>query len=471
MKHSYDLVIIGGGSAGLTAAGFAVQLGSRVALVESNRTGGDCTWTGCVPSKTLLKAARVAHQMRTASRHGLESVEPVVDLSSVMAHVRAVVSDVYEQESPEALRADGIDVFTSAARFLNPHTISAGEDVLSARRILIATGAHPFLPPVEGLESVGCLTYESVWDLEVLPRHLLVLGAGPIGCEMAQAFRRLGSAVTLMEATDRILPRDDEEASLVMASRFADEGIDIRFNAELERAWRDGDGVHVVASGDEVVTDALLVAVGRRPNVNGLDLDSAGVRYDDGGVQVDERLRTSQAHIYAAGDCAGGYQFTHYAGWQGFMAVRNAFLPGSKKAVTERVPWTTFTDPEVAHVGLTKSQARERFGDSVMTCDWPMAQVDRARSEGDTDGFLKIVHKRDGTLLGVTIVAARAGEMIHEWTIALDRGMKVGDLANTIHVYPTYSTASMQAAAHIRVEQLMTGRSGRVIRGLSRLIR
>ena len=471
MKHSYDLVIIGGGSAGLTAAGFAVQLGSRVALVESNRTGGDCTWTGCVPSKTLLKAARVAHQMRTASRHGLESVEPVVDLSSVMAHVRAVVSDVYEQESPEALRADGIDVFTSAARFLDSHTISAGEDVLSARRILIATGAHPFLPPVEGLESVGCLTYESVWDLDVLPRHLVVLGAGPIGYEMAQAFRRLGSAVTLMEATDRILPRDDEEASLVMASRFADEGIDIRFNAELERAWRDGDGIHVVASGDEVVTDALLVAVGRRPNVNGLDLDSAGVRYDDGGVQVDERLRTSQAHIYAAGDCAGGYQFTHYAGWQGFMAVRNAFLPGSKKAVTERVPWTTFTDPEVAHVGLTKAQARERFGESVMTCDWPMAQVDRARSEGDTDGFLKIVHKRDGTLLGVTIVAARAGEMIHEWTIALDRGMKVGDLANTIHVYPTYSTASMQAAAHIRVEQLMTGRSGRVIRGLSRLIR
>lgn len=471
MKHSYDLVIIGGGSAGLTAAGFAVQLGSRVALVESNRIGGDCTWTGCVPSKTLLKAARVAHQMRTASRHGLASVEPAVDLSRVMAHVRAVVSHVYEHESPEALRADGIEVFTSAARFLDPHTISVGEDDLSARRVLIATGAHPFLPPVQGLESVGCLTYESVWDLEVLPRRLLVFGAGPIGCEMAQAFRRVGSEVNLMEATDRMLPRDDEEASRVMASRFADEGIDLRFSAELERAWREGESVHVVASGQEVVTDVVLVAVGRRPNVNGLDLDIAGVRYDDSGIQVDERLRTSQPHIYAAGDCAGGYQFTHYAGWQGFMAVRNALLPGSKKAVTERVPWTTFTDPEVAHVGLTKAQALEKFGDTVMTCDWPMAQVDRARSEGDTDGFLKIVHKRDGTLLGTTIVAARAGEMIHEWAITLDRGMKVGDLANSIHVYPTYSTASMQAAAHIRVEQLLAGKSGRVIRGLSRLIR
>ena len=471
MNQTYDLVIVGGGSAGLTAAGFAVQLGSRVALVEKHRIGGDCTWTGCVPSKTLLRSARVAHEMRTASRYGLNSTEPAIDFRNVMAHVRAVVSEVYRDESPETLKADSIDVFASGARFLDPHTLAVGESTLTARRTLIATGARPLVPAVEGLEAARPLTYETVWDLEELPRRLLIIGAGPIGCEMAQAFQRLGAGVTLLEATGRILPRDDEEASGVIAAKFAEEGIDLRLNAVLERVWRDGDGVHLVSSGEELVGDEVFVAVGRRPNVDGLDLERAGVSYSNTGVQVDRHLRTSQGHIYAAGDCAGGYQFTHYAGWQGFMAVRNALLPGAKKAVAQRVPWTTFTDPEVAQVGYTEAQVLEQSGTTPMSCYWPMDRVDRARSERDTDGFLKIVHKTDGTILGVTIVAARAGEMIHEWSVALDNSLKVGDVANSIHVYPTYSTASMQAAAHIRVEQLLSGRSGRVIRGLARLIR
>ena len=471
MNQTYDLVIVGGGSAGLTAAGFAVQLGARVALVEKHRIGGDCTWTGCVPSKTLLKSARVAHEMRTASRFGLNSTEPSIDFKAVMSHVRDVVLEIYSHESPEALKADGIEVYSSAARFLDPHTLAAGESQLTARRVLIATGAGPLMPIVEGLEAMAPLTYETVWDLEELPQRLLIIGAGPIGCEMAQAFQRLGSKVTLLEATDRVLPRDDQEASGVIAARFAEEGIDLRLDTMLEKAWRDGDGVHLVSSGEELVGDEVLVTIGRRPNVDGLDLDRAGVSYSDAGIQVDQNLRTSQGHIYAAGDCAGGYQFTHYAGWQGFMAVRNALLPGTKKAVAERVPWTTFTDPEVAHIGYTETQAREQFGQTAMTCYWPMDQVDRARSEGDTEGFLKIVHKTDGTILGVTVVAARAGEMVHEWVLAIDHDLKVDDVANSIHVYPTYSTASMQAAAHIRVGQLLGGKSGRVIRRLSRLIR
>ncbi len=471
MNESYDLVIIGGGSAGLTAAGFAVQLGARVALVEKHRIGGDCTWTGCVPSKTLLKAAKVAHQMRTADRHGLTPVEPKVDLASVMAHVRAVIAEVYEHESPEALRADGIDVFLGAARFLDPHTLAVGEATLTARHFLIATGAHPFIPPVAGLDGVDYLTYESVWELGVLPRHLLVVGAGPIGCEMAQAFRRLGSQVTLVASRDRVLPRDDPAASRVLGEVFAAEGIALRYNARAERAWQDENGIHLVAGGDELLGDALLVAAGRRPNVDGLDLEKAGVAYSAQGIQVDEHLRTSQRHIYAAGDCIGSHQFTHYAGWQAFMAVRNALLPGASKGVTDLVPWTTFTDPEVAHVGLLEEQAREKFGGAVMTCQWPMEKVDRARAEGDTAGFIKLVHKKDGTLLGATVVAGRAGEMIHEWIVALDRGLKVGDLANAIHVYPTYSTASMQAAAAIRVSQLLSGTSGRVVRGMARLMR
>jgi pyruvate/2-oxoglutarate dehydrogenase complex dihydrolipoamide dehydrogenase (E3) component len=244
----------------------------------------------------------------------------------------------------------------------------------------------------------------------------------------------------------------------------------VLYNARAERAWQDGNGIHLIASGDEPVGDALLVAAGRRPNVDGLDLDKASVAYSAKGIQVDDHLRTSQRHIYAAGDCIGRHQFTHYAGWQAVIAVRNALLPGASKGVTDLVPWTTFTDPEVAHVGLTEDQAREKF-DDVMTCEWPMEKVDRARTEGDTAGFIKLVHKKDGTLLGATIVAGRAGEMIHEWIVALDRGLKVGDLANAIHVYPTYSTANWQAATAIRLEQLLSGTSGRVIRGLARLVR
>ncbi len=471
MNEAYDFVIIGGGSAGLTAAGFAVQLGARVALVEKHRIGGDCTWTGCVPSKTLLKVAKVAHEMRTADRHGLRPVEPVVDFKLVMDHVRDVVTTVYQQESPEALRADGIDVYLDAARFLDPHTLAAGETTLIARRVLLATGAHPFVPPIAGLDSVDYLTYETIWELETLPQHLIVVGAGPIGCEMAQAFRRLGARVTLVEALAQVLPVEDPQASRVLAEVFEAEGIALRLNAMAERAWQDGDGIHLVAGGEELVGDALLVAIGRRPNVGGLDLERAGVAYTARGIQVDDDLRTSQKHIYAAGDCTGSYQFTHYAGWQAFMAARNALLPGTSRGVTDRVPWATFTDPEVAHVGLNEAQARERFGDAVMTCEWPMSQVDRALAEGDTAGFIKLVHKPDGALLGVTIVARRAGEMIHEWIVALERGLKVGDLAGIIHVYPTYSSGAMQAAAAIRVANLLSGTSGRVIRGLGRLIR
>jgi len=471
VSTEYDLVVIGGGSAGLTAVGFAVQLGARVALVEKHRIGGDCTWTGCVPSKTLLKAAKVAHLMRTADRYGLAPVEQTVDLRPVMQHVRAVVAEVYRGESPKTLRQDGIDVYLGPPEFLDPHTLSVGETRLPGRHFLIATGAHPFLPPISGLEDVDYLTYESVWDLERLPERLVIVGAGPIGCEMAQAFGRLGSQVTVVASRDRLLPRDDPDASAVLAEVFSNGGIDVLFRTRAERVWHDSDGIHVKAGSSELVGDALLTATGRRPNVDGLGLERAGVVYDAKGIQVDDNLRTSQPHIYAAGDCTGGPQFTHYAGWQAAVAVRNALLPGASKGITGVVPWTTFTDPEVAHVGLTESQARELLGDAVMTCQWPMERVDRARTEGDTAGFLKLVHKRDGTLLGATIVAGRAGEMIHEWIVALSRGLKVGELAQDIHVYPTYSTASMQAAAAIRVTQLLSGTSGRVIRGLARLIR
>ena len=471
MNQEYDLVIIGAGSAGLTAAGFAVQFGVRVALVEKDRIGGDCTWTGCVPSKTLLKAAQVAHHMRTADRYGLKAADPGHDFASVMEHVQKVVAEIYHDESPESLREDGIDVYRGAARFLSPHEIAVGEITLNARHILLSTGAHPLVPAIEGIENVAYLTYETVWDLRVLPGHLVIVGAGPIGCEMAQAFRRLGAEVTLLASSDRLLPRDEAEAAKVIEETFAAEGIDMRYHARARRTWQDGQGTHVIADGDEVVGDALLVATGRRPNVRGLDLQNADIAHSPRGIQVDQYLRTNQRHIYAAGDCIGSHQFTHYAGWQAAMAVRNALLPGVSAGVTDLVPWTTFTDPAVAHIGLTEAEARKKYGEEVMTCDWPMARVDRARTDGDTGGFFKLVYKKDGTMLGTTIVAAHAGEMIAEWIVALNRGLKIDDLASVIHVSPTYSTASMRAAAAVRLEHLLGGTSGKIIKGLARIMR
>ena len=306
MSETYDLVIIGGGSAGLTAASFAIQLGARVALLEKHRIGGDCTWTGCVPSKTLIKTAAVAHEMRTAGRYGLPSVEPQVDLKAVMAHVHDVVASVYEHEAPETLRADGIDVFMGAARFLDSHTLAVGETQLTARNVLIATGAHPFIPPIAGLDDIDYLTYESVWDMETLPKRLLIVGAGPIGCEMAQAFRRLGADVSLAASRDRLLPREDPAASRVIGQVFEEQGIELHYQARAERAWQDDDGIHVLAGGVEMVGDVLLVVAGRRPNVSGLDLEKAAVGYSAQGIQTDDNLRTSQRHIYAAGDCTGG---------------------------------------------------------------------------------------------------------------------------------------------------------------------
>jgi pyruvate/2-oxoglutarate dehydrogenase complex dihydrolipoamide dehydrogenase (E3) component len=472
VNQTYDLVIIGAGSAGLTAAGFAAQLGRKVALVEKDQTGGDCAWTACVPSKTLLKAARVAHEMRHADRYGLSPAQPSVDLKTVLSHVRSVIEAVYQPESPEALQARGVDVYLDKACFIDPHTISVGYTALTAKRVIIATGAQPLIPPIDGLDSVVYLTYETVWALETMPRHLLVVGGGPIGCELAQAFCRLGAGVTLLESGPRLLPYDEPEASDLVAQTLIKDGVDLRLNARVERVRKDGNEIHVATADQEVVGDTLLLAVGRRPTVDGLGLENARVEYNPIGIKVNEYLRTSQRHICAAGDCAaGGYQFTHYAGYQGFMAARNALLPGDTHAVLDRVPWATFTDPEVAHAGMTEAQAREKFGDRVEVCSWSMERVDRALTEADTVGFIKLIHQRDGAILGVTIANERAREMIHEWILALDQGLKINDIVKSIHIYPTYSIASQQIVFHIWVAQLLAGASGKIIKALTWFMR
>ena len=470
MKKEYDLLIIGGGSAGLTAARLARQLDLSVAIVEKGKLGGDCTWSGCVPSKALLKAAKYAHTVKDAARFGIMASEPAIDFKSVMGRVDSVVQEIFEGESPDTMQAEGVDIIDGIAQFINSQTISVdGTREITARRFLICTGARPLVPPIDGLADVDYLTYETIWGLEELPRRLAIVGGGPIGCELAQAFCRLGSSVTLIEGAPRIMLQDEPEAADVITQRLIRDGVDLRVGAAVERVEKTSDGVKLVlGAGNQVDADAVLVSVGRRPVVDGIGLDAAGVAHGKDGIRVNESLRTSQKNIYAAGDCTGGYQFTHYAGYQGFMAVRNAFLPFNKKSVLERVPWATFTDPEVAHVGLTEAQARDIHGEIIRVANWPMEQTDRWLTEGDPPGFLKLVYLPNGKLLGTTIVASRAGEMIQEWSLALDQGLKLAHMAESLHIYPTYAMASMQLASKLRVDQHLSGAMGKFARKYAR---
>jgi pyruvate/2-oxoglutarate dehydrogenase complex dihydrolipoamide dehydrogenase (E3) component len=468
-EATYDIIIIGAGSGGLTAAGFAAQLGAKVALVEKHRVGGDCTWTGCVPSKALLKAAKIAHEARVAAHYGIIAAPPQADMAKVRDYVRATIQQVYQHEAPDELQQQGIDVVLETARFLDANTIQAGNRTLKAKTFLLCTGAHPFVPPIQGLAETPFITYEQIFDNDRLPATMIVIGAGPIGMEMAQAYQRLGANVTVVG--DRLLPKEEIEVQEVMSKVFAREGMQFVWGKAVS-ANKDGAEIVVkTEQGGAARGELLLVASGRKPTVKGLDLEKAGLNYSDKGIPVDDQLRTNVKNIYAAGDVIGGYQFTHFAGWQAFQAVRNALLPGSSSGFTEIVPWVTFTDPEVAHVGLTEPQARTKFNDNVKVTRWEMNRSDRAVCENDLDGFIKVVSKKDGTILGATIVAARAGEAITEFIVAIKNNLKVADLAGAIHAYPTYSTAVQQLAAGVAIDNLLSGTTGKVIRGLSKLIR
>jgi pyruvate/2-oxoglutarate dehydrogenase complex dihydrolipoamide dehydrogenase (E3) component len=468
----YDLAIIGAGSGGLTAANFAARLGVRVALIEEHKIGGDCTWTGCVPSKALLKAAKVAHEARTASHYGIRVAPSVTDMSAVRDYIRGAIGRVYRFETPEELARQSIDVIPGAAHFIDPLTILAGEHTVRAKTFLIATGARPAAPALAGIEDVPYQTYEHIFDNDALPPRLLVVGGGPIGSELAQAYQRLGSQVTIVART--LLPKEEPEAREKIEQAFEREGGRlVRGRAKSVR--RDGSEI-VLSTGaghdpEQLRGDMLLIAAGRSPSVSGLGLEKAGVKYSAKGIPVDNHLRTNVPHIYAAGDVLGGYQFTHFAGWQAFQAARNALLPGHSSGFTDVVPWVTFTDPEIAHVGLTEEEARKQFGQEVQALRWEMSHTDRAVCENDEDGFIKVVTSRDGTVLGATIVAGRAGETITEFILALRHHWKIADLAGAIHAYPTYSTAVQQLAAQAAIDTLLSGTSGRLLLGLSKLVR
>jgi pyruvate/2-oxoglutarate dehydrogenase complex dihydrolipoamide dehydrogenase (E3) component len=454
-RHEYNLVVVGGGSAGLIAAYIAATVRARVALVEAERMGGDCLNTGCVPSKTFLSSARVAHTLRTADRFGIDAVVPAVRFEGVMDRVRAAIRTIEPKDSAARYTALGVECIAGRARLLDAHRVAVGDRILTTRAIVIATGARPAIPPIPGLAEAEPLTSDTVWDLTALPRRLLVLGGGPVGCELAQGFARLGASVILADLEPRLLPREDADAGAHIATVFEREGIEVRPGHRIVRVAGTGPTGAGVALAEgpagtvEIAFDRVLVAAGRRPSTGNLGLDQAGVQCTAAGaIRVDRYLRTTARSVFACGDVVGPWQFTHMAAHQAWYATVNALFGWIRKfPVNERVvPWATYTDPEVARVGLSEADAA-RAGVRVEVTRFELAELDRAITEGVSEGWVKVLTPpgRD-RILGATVVGPHAGESIAEFVLAMTHGIGLKRLMSTIHIYPTFSEVAKLAA-------------------------
>jgi len=467
-----DICVIGAGSAGLTVAAAARAFDASVVLIERGKMGGDCLNYGCVPSKALIAAARHAHGVRDAARFGIAAGEPQVDFRAVHDHVHDVIAGIAPHDSEERFTGLGATVIRAEARFTDPETVEAGGRRIRARRFVVAAGSSPLVPDIPGLASGPFLTNETVFDLTRLPARLVVIGGGPIGLEMAQAFRRLGSEVTVLEGS-KALGKDDPDCAAVVLAALRAEGVGLREGAQVTRVAHGGNAVRVTFQAGEaeetVEGSDLLVAVGRAPNLAGLGLEAAGIAHDRRGIVVDETLRTSNGRVYAIGDIAGGYQFTHWAGYQAGLVVRSVLFRLKAKVDAGRVVWATYTDPELAHAGLTLKEAREKHGDGVRVLEVPFSQNDRARAERETDGLLKVYAARNGRMLGADMVGPGAGELIAPHALAIANGMKVKAFADTVLPYPTLSETAKRAAVDFFRPSLDRAWLKRGVRLLARL--
>ena len=467
-----DICVIGAGSGGLTVAAGASQMGAATVLIERGRMGGDCLNAGCVPSKSLLAAARVAETVRGGAPFGVCATAEV-DFAQAQRHVQDVIAEIAPTDSVERFTGLGVRVIETAARFTGPRQVAAGEATIRARRFVVATGSAPLVPPIPGLDAVPYLTNETVFDNPTRPAHLIAMGGGPVGAELAQAHRRLGARVTVLEMA-RLLGAADPELSEVVRIALLREGIEVREGARVT-AVRRGDGETLAVSveengeGREITGSHLLVAVGRKPNVGGLGLEAAGVEHDVGGIRVDSRLRTTNKRISAIGDVIGGQQFTHLAAHHAGIVLRNALFRLPARADRQAVPLVTYTDPELAEVGLQESAARAaRPGEPVRILRWPFSENDRARAEHRTAGLIKVVTTAKGRILGAGIVGAHAGELIQPWVLALDNRLKIGAMAKSIVAYPSLVEVGKRAAGSYYAPRLFSERTRAVVRLLAR---
>ncbi len=467
-----DICVIGAGSGGLSVAAGASQLGMKTVLIERAKMGGDCLNYGCVPSKSLLAAAKRVRAARFNGAFGLSDAPPAVDFPAVMRHVHEVIAAIAPNDSVERFEGMGVRVVQAGARFAGPQEVTAGDLVVAARRIVIATGSAPTVPPIPGLQDVPFLTNETVFDNDVLPEHLIVIGGGPIGLEMAQAHRLLGARVTVLEAA-RVLAKDDPELAELLIQHLIADGVAIAAGVKIRRVERAGSRIAVVledGAGERRIEGShVLVATGRRANLAGLDLDKAGIRTDErGGLIVDTRLRTTNRRVYAVGDAAGGPQFTHIASYHAGIVIRNALFRLPAKVDYRALPWVTYTDPELAQIGMTEAEALKAHGGDLQVLRWPFHENDRAQAERATHGLVKVLARRNGRVLGASMIGPHAGELIQPWGLAISAGLKLSVMAGFLAPYPTFGEVNKRAAGSFYTPKLFSERTRRVVRLLAR---
>ncbi len=465
-----DICVIGAGSGGLSVAAGAAQMGAPTVLIEKDKMGGDCLNTGCVPSKALLAAGHAAQAIRQAHHFGVNASAPTFESAKVYGHVHDTIAAIAPMDSVERFEGLGVHVIKASAHFTGPQEVDADGQRIQARRFVIATGSRAFVPPISGIEDVPYLTNETVFEQSNLPEHLIVIGGGPIGIEMAQAHRHLGAKVTVLEMFS-IMPKDDQELVDVVRAQLDKDGIVVREGVKVIGVAKSPAGVAVTIENagvtEHVEGSHLLVAAGRKPNVDGLDLEKSGVTYSPKGIEVDARLRTTNKKIFAIGDVAGGYQFTHVAGYHAGIVIRNALFQLPAKVDYRAVPWVTYTAPELAQVGLTEEQARKSEGDTIRVLKWSFAENDRAQAERSTAGLVKVVTAKNGLILGAGIVGAHAGELLQTWVLAISQKMKIGAIANIIAPYPTLGEVNKRAAGSFYTASLFSERTKKVVRFLS----
>jgi pyruvate/2-oxoglutarate dehydrogenase complex dihydrolipoamide dehydrogenase (E3) component len=466
-----DICVIGGGSAGLSVAAGAVQMGAKVVLIENNKMGGDCLNYGCVPSKSLITVAQKAYNVSTIEKYGLHASLERVDYKKVKAYIQQVIKQIEPHDSVERFKKLGVTVIQSNAHFHGPQEVQAGNTLIKAKFIAIATGSRPIAPPIPGLDKTPYLTNETVFDLDEQPRRLLIIGGGPIGCEMAQAHAMLGTPVTLL-SNSPILPKDDPDLVKVVHKSLKNCDVNLIENIEIEKVEGKKGSITVTyntkGKQHHLEGSHLLVAAGRQANVHGLELEKAKIEYTDKGIKINKRLQTTNKRVYALGDVAGGYQFTHVAGYHAGLFIKNTLFRIPAKADHHAVPWCTYTYPEMAHVGLNETQAQESYGNNIKILKWSFQENDRAQAMKETEGLIKVITKKNGTVLGCSIVAPHAGEIIHPWIIAVQNKQKLGPIVNTIAPYPTLSEASKRIAGSFYTDTLFSERTKKIVRFLLR---